>query len=116
MSATEANDHPAYLADETSYLAYVRNIQGQSWPTEVPRKPVYPLGERPITEYLRDWARRTPAKAAINFYGRETSYAELNRLSDRFAALITRMGATKGDRIAVSCPTAHNLSSASSES
>jgi long-chain acyl-CoA synthetase len=104
MSGTEANDDPAYIADETSYLAHVRNIQGQSWPPGVPRKPVYPLGERPITEYLREWARRTPTKAAINFYGRETSYAELDRLSDRFAALIKRLGATKGDRIAVFLP------------
>jgi non-ribosomal peptide synthetase component F len=101
---TEANDDPAYIANETSYLAHVRSIQEQSWPAEVPRKPVYPLGERPISEYLREWALRTPAKAAINFYGRETSYAELDRLSDRFAALITRLGATKGDRIAVFLP------------
>ena len=87
MSGTEANDDPAYIADETSYLAHVRNIQGQSWPPGVPRKPVYPLGERPITEYLREWARRTPTKAAINFYGRETSYAELDRLSSREESL-----------------------------
>lgn len=94
----------AYTRDEAAYLAHVRGLQAASWPAEVPRKPVYPLGERPITEYLREWARRTPAKAAINFYGRETSYAELDAASDRFAALLTRMGAKKGDRIAVFLP------------
>src|SRR5207248_10298740 len=54
MSGTEANDAHAYTADETAYLAHVRSIQGQSWPAEVPRKLVYPLGERPITEYLSE--------------------------------------------------------------
>ena len=41
------------------------------------------------------------------FYGTEISYAELDRLSDAFAALITRHGARPGDRIAVflqNCP------------
>ena len=46
------------------------------------------LGERTLTHYLREWARRTPDKAAIIFYGREISYAELDRLSDRFAAVL----------------------------
>jgi long-chain acyl-CoA synthetase len=104
MSGTEGNDAHIYVEDEAAYLAHVRSVQGQSWPAEVPRKPIYPLGERPITEYLREWGRQKPAKAAINFYGLETSYAELDRLSDRFAALITQLGARKGDRIAVFLP------------
>lgn len=104
MNKAEANDVHDYTGNETAYLAYVRNVQAQSWPADVPRMPIYPFGERSITEYLGEWSRRTPAKAAINFYGRETSYAELERSSNRFAALITRLGAKKGDRIAVFLP------------
>jgi long-chain acyl-CoA synthetase len=104
MAEIEVHSDHAYTNDEPTYLAHLHRIQDQSWPVDVPRQPVYPLGERPITEYLGEWARRTPTKTAINFYGRETTYAELDYLSDRFAALLAQLGAVKGDRIAVYLP------------
>lgn len=103
----QTDTSPAYLQNEAAYLAHVRQLQQASWPAGVPREPRYPLGERLLTDYLRTWAERTPAKVAIDFYGAETSYAELDRLSDRFAAMLARLGAVKGDRIALflpSCP------------
>src|ERR1700677_1218258 len=93
MAEIEVHSDHAYTNDEPPYLAHLHQIQDQSWPIDVPRQPVYPLGERPITEYLKEWARRTPTKTAINFYGRETTYAELNHLSDRVAALLAQLGA-----------------------
>ncbi|HEX2888898.1 AMP-binding protein [Vineibacter terrae] len=101
---------PDYMRDEQSYLAHVRALQGALWPADAPRDPVFPLGRRPLTDYLREWARRQPDKAAVLFYGRAVSYAELDRLSDRFANLLLRLGARKGDRVAVflpNCPQFH---------
>ena len=95
---------PDYLRDEESYLAHVRALQSELWPSGVPREPVFPLGRKPLTEYLRDWAGRQPDKPAVLFYGRATTYGELDRLSDRFAAMLARLGARKGDRVAVFLP------------
>ncbi len=100
----------AYTRDEASYLAHVRALQSRIWPAGIPREPVFPFGQKLLTAYLREWARIQPDKPALLFYGRATSYAELDRLSDRFAALLTRLGAKKGDRIAVflpNCPQFH---------
>ena len=101
---TENKITPDYMRDEHSYLAHVRALQDAAWPTGVPREPIFPLRRRPLTEYLREWARRQPDKAAIMFYGRAISYAELDRLSDRFASVLARLGARKGDRVAVFLP------------
>ncbi|HZF83472.1 MAG TPA: AMP-binding protein [Burkholderiaceae bacterium] len=67
----------------------------------------YPFGEQPLHEYLREHARRQPGKAALVWYGREISYAELDRLSDAFAQTLHRIGVGKGDRVALflqNCP------------
>ena len=82
----------------------MRALQSELWPSGVPREPVFPLGRKPLTEYLRDWAGRQPDKPAVLFYGRATTYGELDRLSDRFAAMLARLGARKGDRVAVFLP------------
>lgn len=67
----------------------------------------YPFGEQPLHEYLREHARRQPGKAALVWYGRAISYAELDRLSDAFAQTLHRIGVGKGDRVALflqNCP------------
>ena len=43
--------------------------------------------DKPFTEYIRDWAHKTPDAVAIDFYGQEISYAELDRYVDRFAQI-----------------------------
>jgi fatty-acyl-CoA synthase/long-chain acyl-CoA synthetase len=68
------------------------------------REPVYPFGERPLTEYLRQWAKREPQRAAIVYYGAVTTYAELDEQSDRFAALLAARGIQPGARVAVFLP------------
>ncbi len=100
----------AYLANEDSYLAHVAGLVEARWPQAVPTAPRYPLGRKPLTDYLRDWARRTPDKAAVLFYGRALTWGQLDHLSDRFAALLNRLGLVKGDRVAVflpNCPQFH---------
>src|SRR4029078_6331955 len=89
---------------EATYLDRLRTLWRTNWPKGVPDAPRYPLGEIPLTGYLREWAQRTPDKPAVLFYGREVSYAEPDRLSDRFAAWLARHGVQRGDRIAVFLP------------
>ncbi|MBR0857723.1 AMP-binding protein [Bradyrhizobium liaoningense] len=99
-----------YTRSEESYLLHVRALQAALWPVGVPKEPVFPHGRQPLTHYLREWARRQPDKPAVLFYGRSTTYAELDRFSDRFASLLKRLGAGKGDRVAVflpNCPQFH---------
>jgi long-chain acyl-CoA synthetase len=90
--------------DEAAILSTLHALSERNWPPTVPRTPQYPLGEIPLSDCLREWARRQPDVPAVVFYGAETSYAELDRLSDRFAALIAQHGAKAGDRIAVFLP------------
>lgn len=90
--------------DEAAYFDRLRALHSAAWPAGVPREPRYPLGEIGISDHLREWARRQPAKPACIFYGREVSYAELDDLSDRFAALLHASGVRGGDRIAVFLP------------
>ncbi len=110
VSATVRRGMGDTMNDDDSYLAHLRALRDRNWPTGIPREPHYPFGEVPITEYLRRWADIQPDRAAIVFYGAETSWAELNRQSDRFAALLVESGARPGDRVAVylqSCPQYH---------
>lgn len=90
--------------DEAAILSTLHALWERNWPPTVPRTLQYPLGEIPLSDCLREWARRQPDVPAVVFYGTEISYAELDWLSDRFAALIARHGAQAGDRIAVFLP------------
>lgn len=79
----------------------------QNWPAFLPRKPYYPFGKIPITDYLVNRARLTPNKPVINYYGRELTFQELNTYSDIFATYLAELGLGKGDRVAVylsNCP------------
>ena len=52
----------------------------------------YLQGEQPLHDYLRGHARRHPDKAALLWYGRAISYAELDRWSDAFALALHERG------------------------
>ena len=95
---------------ERDYLSDLKTRQQRAWPPGKPAEPQYPLGERPLTEYLRHWARQTPDRPAIEYYGHRTTYSELDELSDRCAALLYSLGVGVGDRVAVfmpNCPQLH---------
>jgi long-chain acyl-CoA synthetase len=67
----------------------------------------YRHGPRPLHDYLRLHARRTPDKAAVIWYGRKISWAELDDLSDRFAQSLRDRGIGQGDVVALflhNCP------------
>ena len=91
-------------ADEARYLADLRARQSASWPAGLPAELSYPLGERPLTEYLRERARLHPGRTLLIFYGRRFSYREVDQLSDRFAAFLLDQGIAPGDRVAVMLP------------
>ncbi|EHP41856.1 acyl-CoA synthetase [Cupriavidus basilensis OR16] len=95
---------------DSDYFKQLDQLQQQHWPSAVPRQASWPHGEIALTEYLRAWARVRPTHPAVIFYGTELTYAELNRLSDRFAALLHRHGVRAGERVAVmlgNCPQFH---------
>ncbi|SDS81656.1 fatty-acyl-CoA synthase/long-chain acyl-CoA synthetase [Halopseudomonas litoralis] len=95
---------------EHEYLERLRELQRQAWPAGHATEPQYPLGQRPLTDYLRHWAEVSPDKPAVRYYGHDLSYAELHELSDRFAALLLDQGVQPGDRVAVfmpNCPQLH---------
>jgi fatty-acyl-CoA synthase len=96
--------------NEDDYLAAHRALVSKAWPKDLAREIAYPHGEKPLTEYLRTWARLQPDKPAVIFYGGVTTYGELDRQSDLFATLLTQMGVKKGDRVSVfmpNCPQFH---------
>ncbi|MCY1355653.1 Long-chain-fatty-acid--CoA ligase [compost metagenome] len=80
------------------------------WPAGLPTAPAYPHGEAPLGDYLRAWARKRPGHAALVWYGTTVTYAELDDLSERCAALLKADGIGAGDRVAVmmgNCPQFH---------
>ena len=74
--------------DEKAYLEHLNRLWKKNWPAHLPREPIYPLGEILLTDYLREWAKVTPEKVCLIFYGRDLTFKDLNDLSDRFAALL----------------------------
>jgi acyl-CoA synthetase (AMP-forming)/AMP-acid ligase II len=74
------------------------------WPVWVPKTFTV---EKPTSEYMREWATIAPDKIALNFYGRDITYNELNRAADRLAWGLVDLGVKKGDRVAIhmeNCP------------
>jgi len=74
------------------------------WPNWVPK--VIEI-EKPVCEYVRDWASMTPEKVALSFYGRDITYRELDQTIDRLAWGLVDLGLKKGDRVALhmeNCP------------
>jgi fatty-acyl-CoA synthase len=53
-----------------------------------------------IDRWLRDRARLTPARVAIEYPGGEVTYGELDERSDRLAATLLASGLRRGDRVA----------------
>jgi len=59
------------------------------------------LGEALLYDYVKKHARDMPDKVAINYYGREVTYKELDEASDRLANAIADMGYKKGDCLGI---------------
>jgi long-chain acyl-CoA synthetase len=63
-----------------------------------------PLEARPVPEILERSATRQPASIALDFLGKQTSYAELMTSVDEVAAGLQRMGLVKGGRVGLLLP------------
>ncbi len=73
-----------------------------SWPQDVPPNLEYP--KVPLHAILEKTAKEHPEKAAIAYSEGEITYAELDSLSNQFAAALIALGVKKGDRVAVFLP------------
>ncbi len=72
------------------------------WPAEVPERLDYP--QVSLHELLRKSAKTHPETSAIAYFEREITYAELDLLSDQFAAALAALGVKKGGTVAVFLP------------
>ncbi len=64
-------------------------------------------GSLTLGRWIRDRARTTPHRVALDFVGAETTYAELDERSERLAAGFVTAGLVRGDRVATltgNCP------------
>ena len=72
------------------------------WPEGVPKTIDYP--DIPVHALLRRTAKEHPDWPAVRFYGKVTSYRELDDQADRFAAGLQRIGVKPGDRVSLLLP------------
>ena len=72
------------------------------WPQGVPESIDYP--DIPVHELLRRSAQAHPDWTAITFFGKRTTYAELDALADRFAAGLRGLGVKPGARVSLMLP------------
>jgi long-chain acyl-CoA synthetase len=63
-----------------------------------------PYPDRTLVDYLVEHARKHGGDPALIFEGKRISYAELDRLSDAFAAALVELGVIPGDRVALILP------------
>jgi fatty-acyl-CoA synthase len=77
----------------------------QFWPARLPHALTPPATS--LWDNLAISARRYPDKAAMVFFGRVYTYAEVVRLAERLAARLAALGVKKGDRVVLdmqNCP------------
>lgn len=75
------------------------------WPSRLPRHITLP--NTSLWDNLETNARRYPVKAALVFFGRRTTYGQLQAQAERFAAYLGVLGVQKGDRVVLNmqnCP------------
>jgi len=70
-----------------------------SWPENMPRTLVFP--EKTLPEFLSDRGHQTPEKVAINFYGKEIPFRELDQRTNQLAMALIDVGLKKGDRVSL---------------
>ena len=66
--------------------------------------PIPPIPEGSLIDMFKATVEKNPDKTAVIFLDQKTTYAELDRLSDRLAAHLIKAGIKKGDRVATMLP------------
>ncbi|UHQ96312.1 AMP-binding protein [Natrinema halophilum] len=92
-----------------SEYTYGVSAETVDFPDGIPDEPDYPLGKVPVHQYLRHHARNQPDSVAINYYGREISYREWDRFSDRLATHLAAQGYSAGDVLLLYLPNCPQL-------
>ncbi len=70
--------------------------------TDVP--PTIEIPEIPIFKLLDDAVKENPGGTVISYFGKEISYLTLGRYVRQFAIALSRLGVTKGARVAIMLP------------
>ena len=65
---------------------------------------VAPYPDRTLVDYVSETARSSPGRPALLFKGAQTTYGELERLSDACASAFLSLGITRGDRVGLLLP------------
>jgi len=68
------------------------------------RASLAPYPNTTLADIVHETAQMRPAHTALWFKGSTMSYADLDRLSDDFAAALVGMGIKKGDKVAIMMP------------
>jgi len=66
--------------------------------------PHYEYAAKPVFQFLADSAKNNPQHNALLFYGKGTSYRELEASTNAFAHALIGLGVQKGDRVAIMLP------------
>ena len=88
MTTLERPAQPAQAADRPWLTSYEAGVPAE---IEIP--------DIPVDAILRQTAGRHPERTATIFFGKKTSFAQLDRAADRFAHALRSMGVEKGDRV-----------------
>ena len=87
--------------DLTQHLDEIRRRQERVRPAGLPRDVVHPLGERTVPEYVDEWARRQPERAAVVHDDVVIDYRELADRHARWAGWLRAKGVAPGERVGV---------------
>ncbi len=77
-------------------------IWHKSYVSEVPKS--VDFEDLSISEFLSRTAKKFPKRCALTFLGKRISYAELERLSNRFANALIKLGVKPGERVGLLLP------------
>ncbi len=74
----------------------------KAYQPQVPHTIQYPTSV--LHQFIENAASHYPEKAALDFYGKKTSYRDLDTQCRRFGKALSQLGVKKGDRVAVMLP------------
>ncbi|WP_209123134.1 class I adenylate-forming enzyme family protein [Alkalihalobacillus sp. BA299] len=79
----------------------------ENWPEGVSKSIHYRYGKKPLHDYVRQNAIETPHQVAYIYYGRNITWSEVDKYSEKLANYLIAAGVQKGDRVGLymqNCP------------